>query len=77
VRGKGTKLFEHCSKVRLSQDRMPVEPLTQQQSWVRGKGLFPLPKLSYGSGERPFSPPLAKLGEGIKAFPPSPSFAAG
>jgi hypothetical protein len=45
---------EHCPKVRLSQDRLPVEPLTQQQSWVRG--------------ERPFFPPPAKLGEGKKAF---------
>jgi hypothetical protein len=26
VRGKGTKLGEHCPKVRLSQDRMPIEP---------------------------------------------------
>ncbi len=49
--GKGTKLGEHCPKVSLSQDRMPIEPLTQQQSWVRGKRA---------------SPP-AKLGEGRKA----------
>jgi hypothetical protein len=47
VRGKWTKLGEHSPKVRLSQDRIPIEPLTQQQSWVRG--------------ERPFSPPLAIL----------------
>jgi len=39
------KLGEPCPKVRLSQDRMPIEPLTEQQSWVRGKGLFPLPQL--------------------------------
>jgi hypothetical protein len=26
---------------------MPIEPLTQQQSWVRGKGLFPLSKLCW------------------------------
>ncbi len=26
------KLGEPCPKVRLSQDRMPVEPLTEQQS---------------------------------------------
>ncbi len=26
MRGKGTKLGEHCPKVRLSQDRMPIEP---------------------------------------------------
>jgi hypothetical protein len=30
---------------------MPIEPLTQQQSWARWKGLFP--------------PPQAKLGEKI------------
>ncbi len=42
VSGKGTKLGDHCPKVRLSQDRMPIEPLTQQQSWVRGKGLSSL-----------------------------------
>jgi hypothetical protein len=43
VRGKGTKLGEHCPKVRISQDRMPIEPLTQQQSWVRGKAFSPHP----------------------------------
>ncbi len=26
MRRKGTKLGEHCPKVRLSQDRMPIEP---------------------------------------------------
>ncbi len=26
MRGKGTKLGEHCPKVMLSQDRMPIEP---------------------------------------------------
>ncbi len=31
------KLGEPCPKVRLSQDRLPIEPLTQQQSWVGGK----------------------------------------
>jgi hypothetical protein len=34
----------------------PERPFT---SYGRGKGLFPLPKLSKGRGERPFSPPLA------------------
>ncbi len=34
---------ELCPEVRLSQDRMPIEPLTQQQSWVRGKRPFPPP----------------------------------
>jgi hypothetical protein len=35
VRGKGTKLREGCPKVRLSQDRMAIDPLT----------LSPLPQL--------------------------------
>jgi hypothetical protein len=54
---------------------MPIEPLTQQQSWVRGKraflsspakleeggkGPFPLRQLSLGRGKRPF--PLIQLG---------------
>jgi hypothetical protein len=30
-------LGELYPKVRLGQDRLPIEPLTQQQSWVRGK----------------------------------------
>jgi len=29
---------EPCPEVRLSQDRMLIDPLTLQQSWVRGKG---------------------------------------
>jgi len=58
VRGKGTRLGEHCPKVRLSQDWMPIEILNQQQSWVRGKRAFP--------------PAPAKLGHGRKAFLPSP-----
>ncbi len=31
MRGKGSKLGEPCPTVRLSQDRLPIEPLTQQQ----------------------------------------------
>ncbi len=31
MRGKGSKLGEPCPKVRLSQDRLPIEPLTQQE----------------------------------------------
>ena len=38
MRGKGSKLGEPCSKVRLSQDRMPVEPFPSRISEVRGKG---------------------------------------
>jgi hypothetical protein len=37
VRGKGSKLGEPCPKVRLSQDRMPVEPFPSRKSEVRGK----------------------------------------
>ncbi len=36
MRGKGNKLGEGCPKVRLSQDRMPVEPFTLPISKVRG-----------------------------------------
>jgi hypothetical protein len=36
-------LGEPCPKERLSQNRIPIEPLTQQH---RGKGLFSLPQLS-------------------------------
>ncbi len=79
------KLGESCPKVMLSQDRMPIVPLTQQQSWERGKraflsspakleeggkGPFPLRQLSLGRGKRPFSPPLSWVGEGRKAFLP-------
>jgi len=53
---KGRKAFLPL-KVRLSQEKMPVESPTQQQSWVRGRK----------RGERPFSPPPAKLGEGREA----------
>jgi len=35
--GRKARLGEPCPKVRLSQDRMPVGPLTQQQSCLRGK----------------------------------------
>jgi hypothetical protein len=43
------ELGEPCQKVRLIQDRMPVEPLTKQQSW--------------GRGERPFSPQKVRLSQ--------------
>jgi hypothetical protein len=36
VRGKGSKLGEPCPKVRLSQDRMPIEPFPSRISMVRG-----------------------------------------
>ncbi len=35
--GKGTKLGEGCPKVRLSQDRIAIEP--QEKGLIRGKGL--------------------------------------
>jgi hypothetical protein len=73
------KLGEPCPKVRLSQDMMTIEALTQQQSWVRGKrpflppparlgeekkALSPLPQLSWGRGKGPFPPhPALLLGE--------------
>jgi len=40
VRGKGTKLGEHCPKVRLSQDRMLIEPLTLSGYFFLGGGIF-------------------------------------
>jgi len=49
VRGKRPKLGEHCPKVRLSQDRLPIVSPSL--------GLSPLPQLSWGKGER------LKLGE--------------
>ncbi len=30
--GKGSKLGEHCPKVRLSQDRLPIEPFAHMKS---------------------------------------------
>jgi hypothetical protein len=44
--GEGRKAFppklgEPCPKVRLSQDKLPVEPLTQQQYfWIFTFGIF-------------------------------------
>ncbi len=38
MRGKGRKLDEPCPKIRLSQDRMPIEPFSIRKSQVRGKG---------------------------------------
>ncbi len=32
VRGKGSKLGEPCPKVRLSQDRLPIEPFAPMES---------------------------------------------
>ncbi len=37
--GKGSRLGEPCPKVRLSQDRMPIEPFERRVSYVRGKEL--------------------------------------
>ncbi len=39
-------LGEPCPKVRLSQDRLPIEPFAPMKSWVRGKGT------KLGEGER-------------------------
>jgi len=38
VRGKGTKLGDACPKVRLSKDRMPVEPLPLPDGRERREG---------------------------------------
>jgi hypothetical protein len=37
VRQKRSKLGESCPKFRLSQDRLPIEPLALVESQVRGK----------------------------------------
>ncbi len=36
MRGKGSKLGEPCPKVRLSQDRLAIEPLALVERQVRG-----------------------------------------
>ena len=36
--GKESKLGEPCPKVRLSQDRLPIEPFPSKISYGRGKG---------------------------------------
>ncbi len=46
MRGKGSKLGEPYSKVRLSQDWLPIEPFPCMKSQVRGKGC------KLGEGER-------------------------
>jgi hypothetical protein len=33
--GNGSRLDKPCPEVRLSQDRMPIELLTQQHCWAR------------------------------------------
>ncbi len=52
MRGKGSKLGVPYPKVRLSQDRLPIEPFPPMKSQVRGKGS----KLGEGRG--------IKVGEG-------------
>jgi len=44
--GKGSKVGEPCPKVRLSQDRLPIEPFARTISLVRGEGS------KLGEGER-------------------------
>jgi hypothetical protein len=46
VRRKGSKLSEPSPMVRLSQDRLAIEPLDLVESQVRGKGI------RLGEGER-------------------------
>ncbi len=58
MRGKWSNLGEPCQKVRLSQDRMPVEPFPSRISYVRGKGT------TFGEGEEGVSwvSPAQRLG---------------
>ncbi len=51
MRQKGSKVGEPCPKVRLSQDRLAIEPLVLVESQVRGK------RSKLGEGEK-------ELGEG-------------
>jgi hypothetical protein len=46
VRGKGSKLGEPYPKVRLSQDRLPIDPFPRMKSQMREKGS------KLGEGER-------------------------
>jgi hypothetical protein len=48
VKGKESKLGEPYPKVRLSQDRLPIEPFPCMKSQMRGKGS----KLSEGEGSK-------------------------
>ncbi len=47
MRWKGSTLGEPCPKVRLSQDRLAIEPLALVESQVRGK----VSKLGEGNSE--------------------------
>jgi hypothetical protein len=38
VRGKGSRLGEPCPKVRLSQDRLPIEPFSPHEKLGEGEG---------------------------------------
>jgi len=64
VRGKGSKLGEPCPKVRLSQDRLPIEPFPRMKSQVRGKWSKlsePHPKVRISQDRLPIEPfPLMK-----------------
>jgi len=48
-------------KVRSSEDRMPIEALPQQQSWVRGKRAFLSSPSLAGGGEKGLSSPHPAL----------------
>jgi hypothetical protein len=63
VRGKGSKLSKPCQKVRLSQDRMPIEPFPSRISLVRGKST------KLGEGERHN---IKQGGKGNKLCEPCP-----
>ncbi len=59
VRLKGSKLGEPCPNVRLSQDRLPIEPFARIKSQVRGKGSKlgePCPKVRLSQDRLPIEP---------------------
>ncbi len=67
VRGKGSKLGEPCPKVRLSQDRLPIEPFYNIKKWVWGKGS----KLGEGEGSK-LCDPCPKVGLSQDRLPIEP-----
>jgi len=67
VRGKGSKLGEPCPEVRLSQDRLPIEPFSKQNKLGEGKGTMlgegegsklgePCPKVRLSQDRLPIEP---------------------
>jgi hypothetical protein len=59
VWGKGSKLGEPYPQVRLSQDRLSIEPFACMKSYVRGKGSKlgePFPKVRLSQDRLPIKP---------------------